>query len=65
MRGRHTPPTPLKRGVLICYFLFDNKWFRGVVGDTDLYFENEGMVELGRGRVRLKDKKRLKELARQ
>ncbi len=38
---------------------------REVVSRMLKYFENEGMVELGRGRVRLKDKKRLKELARQ
>ena len=38
---------------------------REVVSRMLKYFENEDIVELGRGRVRLKDKKRLKELARQ
>ena len=27
MRGRHTPPAPLKRGGLRCLFLFGNEWF--------------------------------------
>ena len=27
MLGRHTPPTPLKRGGLECCFLVVNEWF--------------------------------------
>ena len=31
----HTPPAPLQRGVLIYYFLFDNKWFRVLVSPLE------------------------------
>ena len=39
MRGRHTPPSPLERGDLECYFLIGNEWVECEVSPLERGFE--------------------------